>query len=46
MGTYNYAANYIPVAYHILHFFVDMMPYYLYGNTETDDVGLLKWALY
>ena len=45
MGTYNYASNEIPLLYHGVHLFADMIPYYLYGNTLTDDVGLLKWAL-
>ena len=42
MGTYNYASNEIPVIYHFNHFFQDMIPYYLYGNTRSDKTGLLK----
>jgi hypothetical protein len=45
MGTYNLASNEIPVVYHIDHFFRDMVPYYLYGNTSGDDVGWLKWVI-
>ena len=42
MGTYNHASNEIPVVYHINHFFDDMVPYYLFGNTPEDSYGLFK----
>ncbi len=42
MGTYNYASNKIPGIYHINHFFDDMIPYYLYGNTPTDKNGIFN----
>ena len=45
MGTYNYASNEILVTYYVDHFFRDMIPYYLYGNTSTDKEGWLKWAI-
>ena len=46
MGTYNYAANdSFVLKYYVEHFFNDMVPYYLYGNTRDDDEGYLKWAL-
>ena len=46
MGTYNYASNdSFFLIYYVEHFFKDMVPYYFYGNTREDDVGLLKWAL-
>jgi hypothetical protein len=36
MGTYNYGTNYIT------HFAKDMLPYYLWGNSEVDsDVSFL-----
>ena len=46
MGTYNYASNdNNPMVYGLTHFFKDMLPYYLYGNTREDGKGVLKWAL-
>ena len=46
MGTYNYASNtlWTPL-YGITHFFCDMIPYYVFGNTREDGGGILKWAL-
>ena len=46
MGTYNYANNdEWVVFYGIKHFFMDMVPYYLFGNTREDKLGVLKWVI-
>ncbi len=46
MGTYNYASNdaFLPI-YYLDHFFRDMLPYYVFGNTRDDQFGFLKWLL-
>ena len=31
--------------YYINHFLVDMLPYYMFGNTKNDSKGALKWAV-
>ncbi len=46
MGTYNYASNeQFFISYFAEHFMVDMLPYFLYGNTSDDSFGLVKWYL-
>ena len=46
MGTYNYASNQDPIVVYVgKHLALDVLPYFLYGNTRQDAGGLLKWAL-